>query len=1260
MEQASTAGTKFATISTRLLTLIGNRFVLASTAIFLAITFASLFFFANLLDERKTELISFRINAERILGLDNSITASIRLAAGLKSRRYIQNYRSNRKVQVELLEESRALVKDDKFVNKLEALMDSHQVIRGIEDEAVASVRAKNWDDGLDLVTDKSFKREKGVYRADLSLILRELISVQETNSDRTAIFVLVNQILVLIAFALLAVIGFSFSFQFRENLTRQEELSEELSSSNARLEDRVQKLIQTESSLYSVQEDLDHQMKVFRNLFELGQDFLTTKSSDDAFEKAVQNLNEKLGYDRCGIFYLDPESQTYSLKKHAGFWEESEAELISKVILGSDQFPVRQLVEGTDEEFVLEGNADPEKAGLAASMLVDEAIFLKVQGPSTGLPSSVIMVGNAEENFGFSTRIVEESDSLVSLKSLASMLSSVLSTVVYQTELEEERNLLETRVAERTEDLRRSEAQVISILHESPVAVAIVREKDGSILFSNTAFQNVFGYDNPEQQMTAQDLFVDDDQRNVIIDAYNQEGVVRDIETQMKRSDGLAFWVLLTLIRFDYHGEQTRLAWAYDISERKAAEEKMVEAKELAEDATKAKADFLATMSHEIRTPMNGVMSMAEILDQTKLTSDQRSMTKTIRGSAEALLTIINDILDFSKIEAGKLDVESISFDPIDVVESAADLLAPRAEEGGLDLIVDVDPSIPRALIGDPVRIRQILLNLGSNAVKFTEEGRVRVIVRRKSRNGALNLRFEIVDTGIGLTKEQQGKLFTAFSQAESSTSRKFGGTGLGLSICKRLCELMGGAIGVESEPGTGSTFWFELPFEFEDETAYEPDTEIAEASLLLVGYGDAERGVIEGYLRHAGVTDIAHCFDRLTDIPTLQDGLLNLNSGKPNSIFLNGKPGLHGLSSQLDALTANEITAQTPLVISAHHAAASTLQADSTNVRGAKMIATATAPLSVRRIWHLVAVALGKAELEAETEDHVDLTFVAPDIETARANNTVILIAEDNETNQIVIHRILSRFGLNFEIADDGVDALSFYQDRPFGLLLTDFHMPNMDGFELTANIREIEKKNGNVDAVRLPIVALTADALAETEQQCLDAGMDGYLRKPIEMAKLEAALRTHLPVAFELRVEERHVESQDQGSAVDDLSSVIEGFVTEIFDPNQLIDSFGAFDEAAIGAVMGLADELENRTAELTDVIMQGDAEQGSKLAHALKGSANSTGARRFGQVMSDIEELLKAGDTETAKLIAQMLGPTLDELMETLAPLQQFRN
>jgi len=690
------------------------------------------------------------------------------------------------------------------------------------------------------------------------------------------------------------------------------------------------------------------------------------------------------------------------------------------------------------------------------------------------------------------------------------------------------------------------------------------------------------------------------------------------------------------------------------DISDRKQMELDLVEAREAAEAAAKAKADFLATMSHEIRTPMNGVMSMSEILDQTPLSADQKSMTKTIRQSADALLTVINDILDFSKIEAGKLDIEEIPFDLTDVVESAADLLATRAEEKSLDLLVDVDPALPARLIGNPSRIRQIVLNLASNAIKFTEEGHVEFRVRGKvaaaSDGETVRVRLEVTDTGIGLTEEQIGKLFQAFAQADSSTSRKFGGTGLGLSICKRLCEMMGGDIGVESQPGEGSTFWFELPFK-PDAEAPGPEHDLSRARVLLLGYGTREGEILTRYLQAGGVAATASALAGYSNKPGLDEALAALRE-PPDLIFVNGKPGMQTYRGAISAFIEAGAGGNPAVVLSAYQNAVSTLNANDLGGLNITLQGALTCPVHLGRVWHMVAVALGEAEIgdfgvgdEAEV-----ITYQAPDLVTAHAHRAVILVAEDNETNQIVIRRVLSRLGFAHEIADNGSEALELYRQHDYGMLLTDFHMPEMDGFELTGEIRAAEAESGGDE--RLPIIALTADALPGTEQECLDAGMDGYLRKPIEMARLTAVLETHMAHALELRT----IEVPDTGPTEAPAAAAGPPSTDpDIFDTAKLIDSFGAFDESAAEFVVSFLASLDTRIGALGEAIAAEDGPGARDIAHALKGAANSIGATRVGGIMGDIQDILDAGDVSTAALFADALPDVYAELRDEVEPL-----
>lgn len=787
-----------------------------------------------------------------------------------------------------------------------------------------------------------------------------------------------------------------------------------------------------------------------------------------------------------------------------------------------------------------------------------------------------------------------------------------------------------ERRSAELSERLQ----VIFATVHDGILFI----DRDRTIIASNQVLPRLLAF--PESTLEA-GARLDDladqlkTQSRSLANAFRRIGSIGGSGLEVENGTGR--WLLLRSTRIRETGQV--VAMVTDTTERREMEDELERARDEAEAAARARSAFLAVMSHEIRTPMNGVLSLAEVLEDTDLNDDQRTLTRTIRDSAEVLQTVINDILDFSKIEAGRIDVEEITFDVVSMVEGTIDLLAPRADDRGIDLHVSIDPSMPKSLRGDPNRLRQILLNLTGNAIKFTEEGCVSVRVSAMEAAKGVVLKLEVSDTGIGMTAEQQAKLFRPFQQADSSTARKFGGTGLGLSICKSLTTIMGGEIACESTYGKGSSFTVRMPLEVIDPEPQQPEHPISETRVALVGYKAIEAEILALYLGHAGAA-----------VAGAADGAF----ADSDVVLLNAKGGIEGLKATIGKVTAAPNGRTPKIVVSGQHMARSLLAATEMGSADRSIFAGISAPVRMHRLWHVVAAAQGKVALGESLRDRrVKPIYLPPDLEEARAANAVILAAEDNETNQKVIRRILARLGFAVEVAADGREAYEMLMKESYALLLTDLHMPELDGFELTTRLRQYEAENSN--GQRLPIIALTADALDQTAEACRAAGMDSYLRKPISVTELSDVLERHAPQAVALR--RIKVESGvplEPCAPAPPPAPVAEPDL----DISQLEDSFGAFDADAKEFLMEFVDSMSDRYAPLSDALSSGDLKASRQLSHSLKGACYAVGARRLGQLFSEIEASLKVGDLASAEQAAVFLADAHTKLIAAASPYRPY--
>jgi PAS domain S-box-containing protein len=732
----------------------------------------------------------------------------------------------------------------------------------------------------------------------------------------------------------------------------------------------------------------------------------------------------------------------------------------------------------------------------LAVAFVLSYRLQRVISGPIQELADTALAV-IAHENYSIRAKKHGHDE----IGSLFDQFNSMLDRIQQRdVALQKAHDDLEKRVEERTAFLN-------ALIENSPLAIMVL-DSEQKVQLCNPAFEHLFQYTRQEVIGQPVDGLLADGDSLLEARALSLRALDKPVNlvARRRRKDRSLVDVELHTVGLVVNADVVGSLVIYqDISVRKRAEEAMQQAKEAAEAASRAKSEFLANMSHEIRTPMNGIMGMTELVLDTELDSEQREYLNMAKLSADSLLSLINDILDYSKIEAGKLEIEAIDFNLGDIIGDTMKALSLRAHQKELELAYDVQPDIPNALVGDPGRLRQVIVNLVGNAIKFTEKGEVVVHVQADSRtNDDIELHFTIVDTGIGIAAEKQTAIFEAFTQADGSMSRTYGGTGLGLTISSRLVGFMRGRIWVESELGMGSRFHFTAHFRLQKIPARiivprDPKT-LRDMRVLVVDDNATNRQILLKMLTnwHTNPTAVESGAKAITALREDQ----GLGRTFPLILVDAQMPEMDGFAL-VECIKKNPDwkTATIMMLSSAGQ------RGDARRCRELGVASYLTKPVRHGELLDAILTALGTWPIKE----------AAPALVTRHSlreasDHLSILLVEDNAVNQVLAVRLLEKRGHSVTVAGNGKDALAALEKRLFNLVFMDVQMPEMDGFEATAAIREKEKTSGN----HLPIIAMTAHAMVGDKERCLEAGMDDYITKPIRIEELSDLLKRYSSVA------------------------------------------------------------------------------------------------------------------------------------------------
>ena len=780
----------------------------------------------------------------------------------------------------------------------------------------------------------------------------------------------------------------------------------------------------------------------------------------------------------------------------------------------------------------------------------------------------------------------------------------------------------LEEMVKERTEELAKSEEKYRTILENIEDGYYEV-DFSGNLTFFNDAACRITGYSEDELMGMNHREYTDEENASKLYREYNkvyETGIpTKRLDWEVIKEDGTTGFLEGSIsVMTDSEDQSIGFRGIIrDVTERKELDREIMEKRRQAEEANKAKSQFLANMSHEIRTPLNGIVGMAELALDTRLDDNQKNIFHTINTEANALQDVINEVLDFSKIEAGKFDLEEIPFDLRVTIEDMAASFAYRAEQKGLDFISFLAPDVPSRLIGDPVRLRQIMVNLTGNAIKFTRAGALYVKGELVEKiEDRVKIRFSVKDTGIGIPDARHATIFDSFTQADGSTTRNYGGTGLGTTISKQLAEMMGGEIGLESEVGKGSTFWFTALFGEQEEKKQIPaaiDLDLNNLKVLIVDDNQTNRFVLMEYVKSWGCLPV-EAVDAKEALIVFRDAV---SSESPFDLILTDfqMPEMSGFDLVKEIKTM-ETLKEVPIIV----LTSSGRKGDGRNCKEIGVNGYLTKPIRQNELRKAIVSVLGLST-GRKTGSLPELVTRHSVTEDYRKEIQILLV-EDYPTNQQVAMRHLIKGGYQVDLAEDGSQAVKAYKRKNYNLIFMDIQMPIMDGYAATQEIREIETRNLEQSSIinqqssiqRVPIIAMTAHAIKGYRERCLEAGMDDYIAKPLRRKEL-------------LTIVEKWT------SGIDDCIAPRGNQESEApMEYAKALEEFEGDEEFLMEVLEGFIGNVTSQIKLIRQAISDGDAEAVRREAHSIKGGAANLTANDLSGIAFEIENIGKSGMLE----------------------------